>query len=56
MDNKQLEARIDENEKKLKQSCQLPHMVANVSELLDVEDDEEEGKEGSGFAIKQTES
>lgn len=31
-------------------------MVANVSELLDVEDDEEEGKEGSGFAIKQTES
>lgn len=37
-------------------SCQLPHMVANVAELLDVEDDEEEGKEGSGFAIKQTES
>ena len=31
-------------------------MVANVSELLDVEDDEEEGLEGSGFAIKQTES
>lgn len=36
-------------------SCQLPHMVANVAELLDVSDDEEEGKEGSGFAIKKTE-
>jgi len=30
-------------------------MVANVGELLDVEDEEDEGKEGSGFAIKKTE-
>lgn len=37
-------------------STQLPHMVANVGELLDVEEEEEEGMEGSGFAIKKTES
>lgn len=55
-ENKQLDSRIKENQEKLKMSCQLPHMVANVAELLDVEDDDEEGKEGSGFAIKQTES
>ena len=35
---------------------QLPHMVANVGELLDVEDEEAEGTEGSGFAVKKTES
>lgn len=55
-ENKQYDARIKENQEKLKMSCQLPHMVANVAELLDVEDEDEEGKEGSGFAIKQTES
>jgi 26S proteasome regulatory subunit T5 len=54
-ENKQLDARIKENQEKLKRSCELPHMVANVAELLDVEDEEEEGKEGSGFAIKKTE-
>ena len=37
-------------------STQLPHMVANVGELLDVEEKPEEGQEGSGFAIKKTES
>lgn len=37
-------------------STQLPHMVANVGELLDVEEELEEGQEGSGFAIKQTET
>lgn len=54
-ENKQLDARIKENQEKLKMSCQLPHMVANVAELLDVEDEDEEGKEGSGFEIKKTE-
>lgn len=34
---------------------QLPHMVANVGELLDVEEEAEEGTEGSGFAVKKTE-
>ena len=48
-----LEKRIDENQKKLKMSTQLPHMVANVGEILDIEDDEEEeGRDGSGFNVK----
>lgn len=54
-ENKQLDLRIKENTEKLKMSTQLPHMVANVAEILDVEDEDEEGKEGSGFAIKKTE-
>lgn len=54
-ENKQLDSRIKENTEKLKMSTQLPHMVANVAEILDVEDEDEEGKEGSGFAIKKTE-
>ena len=53
-ENKQLDARIKENQEKLKMCTQLPHMVANVGELLDVEDEAEEGKEGSGFKIKKT--
>jgi 26S proteasome regulatory subunit T5 len=40
-----LDARIKENKEKLNLSTQLPHMVANVGEILDVEDDEDE----SGF-------
>jgi len=52
---KQYDARIKENQEKLKMSTQLPHMVANVGEILDVEDDEDEGREGSGFSIKKTE-
>ena len=31
-------------------------MVANVGELLDIEEEEEEGMEGSGFAIQKTET
>lgn len=31
-------------------STQLPHMVANVGEILDVEDDEED-KDSSGFKV-----
>lgn len=50
------DARIRENQEKLKMQTQLPHMVANVGELLDVEDEEAEGTEGSGFAVKKTES
>ena len=30
-------------------------MVANVGELIDVEEEPEEGNEGSGFAVKTTE-
>jgi len=32
----------------------LPHMVANVGEILDVDDEADEGREGSGFAVKKT--
>ena len=34
----------------MKLSTQLPHMVANVGEILDVEDDEED-KDSSGFKV-----
>ena len=29
-------------------------MVANVNEILDVEEEADEGREGSGFAVKKT--
>lgn len=45
---KTLDGRIKENKDKLSLSTQLPHMVANVGEILDVEDDDEE-KDASGF-------
>jgi 26S proteasome regulatory subunit T5 len=45
---KQIDLRIKENREKLALSTQLPHMVANVGEILDMEDDEDE-KDGSGF-------
>lgn len=45
---KNLDLRIKENKEKLNMSTQLPHMVANVGEILDVEEDDEE-KETSGF-------
>ena len=47
-DIKNVEGRVKENKDKLSLSTQLPHMVANVGEILDVEDDEEE-KDTSGF-------
>ena len=55
-DERLYQARLRENQEKLKMSTQLPHMVANVGELLDVEEEPEEGQEGSGFAIKKTET
>ena len=54
-ENRLYDARIRENQEKLKMQTQLPHMVANVGELLDVEEEAEEGTEGSGFAVKKTE-
>jgi 26S proteasome regulatory subunit T5 len=47
-DIKNLDVRIKENKEKLNMSTQLPHMVANVGEILDVEEDEED-KDTSGF-------
>ena len=52
--NNGLDARIKKNKEKLKMSTQLPHMVANVNELIDIDDEEDEGREGSGFAVKKT--
>lgn len=43
---KTLDLRIKENQEKLKMSTTLPHMVANVGEILDAEDDEEGDKDG----------
>ena len=40
--NKSIEAKIKENEEKIKMNKQLPYLVANVVEILDLE---EEGKE-----------
>jgi 26S proteasome regulatory subunit T5 len=45
---KNYDLRIKENKEKLKMSTQLPHMVANVGEILDGDDDEED-KDTSGF-------
>jgi len=46
---KNLDGRIKENKEKLNMSTQLPHMVANVGEILDAEEDDEDDREGSGF-------
>lgn len=39
---KELDLRIKDNKEKLAMSTQLPHMVANVGEILDNDEDEEE--------------
>jgi 26S proteasome regulatory subunit T5 len=43
-----LDLRVKENKEKLAMSTQLPHMVANVGEILD-NDEEEDERDGSGF-------
>jgi 26S proteasome regulatory subunit T5 len=45
---KDLDLRIKENKEKLTMSTVLPHMVANVGEILD-NDEEDEERDGSGF-------
>ena len=45
---KNYDLRIRENKEKLKMSTTLPHMVANVGEILEAEEDEED-KDTSGF-------
>jgi 26S proteasome regulatory subunit T5 len=37
-----LDARLKENEDRLKLSTQLPHLISNIGEILDVEDEEAE--------------
>ena len=48
--------RLKENREKLKLSCQLPHMVASVGEILDPEEEEDGDKDGSGFNVKKADS
>jgi hypothetical protein len=43
-----LDGRVKENKEKLAMSTQLPHMVANVGEILD-NDEEDDERDGSGF-------
>jgi 26S proteasome regulatory subunit T5 len=43
---KDLDLRIKENKEKLNMSTQLPHMVANVGEILDAENDDDDDKDG----------
>lgn len=45
--------RVKQNEEKLKQACQLPYMVANVGEILEADEDEDDSKEGSGLSVKK---
>jgi hypothetical protein len=42
---------LKENREKLKLNTQLPHMVANVGEILDPEEEEDGDKDGSGFNV-----
>lgn len=46
---KDLDLRIKENKDRLALSTQLPHMVANVGEILEPDNDDDEEKDGSGF-------
>ena len=43
------DSRIAENKKKLDMSTQLPHMVANVGEILEPEEEDAGDKDGTGF-------
>lgn len=45
-EGKNLDLRIKENKEKLNMAQQLPHMVANVGEILDNDDEEDEDKDG----------
>lgn len=45
--------RVKDNREKLKLNTQLPHMVANVGEILEAEEDDAGDKDGTGFAVKK---
>merc|ERR1719491_2502839 len=46
---KTIEEKTKDNKEKIKLNRQLPHLVANVSEILDLEDDEED--EGAAMDV-----
>ena len=47
-----VDRRLKQNNEKLKLNTQLPHMVANVGEILEPEEEEDGDKDGSGFNAK----
>lgn len=51
---KQYDARIKENQEKIKLSTRLPHLVATVGEILEVPDEQED--DGSGLGGKKSAS
>lgn len=48
---KNVEAEIKQNKERIKLNTQLPYLVANVVELLDVEADEDDGETESGAKV-----
>ena len=50
----ELNRRLKENREKLKLNTQLPHMVANVGEILEPEEEDEADHDGSGFDVKKS--
>jgi len=49
----QTEQRLKENRDKLKLCTQLPHMIANIGEILEPEDEEDGDKDGTGFNVEK---
>ncbi len=49
----QTELRLKENREKLKMCTQLPHMIANIGEILEPEEEEDGDKDGSGFNVEK---
>lgn len=50
----ELNRRLKENREKLKLNTQLPHMVANVGEILEPEEEDAGDQDGSGFDVKKS--
>lgn len=48
---KNVQAQIEDNEKKVKLNKQLPHLVSNFIEMLELPPDDEEEKDGSAMDV-----
>ncbi|GAB5367301.1 hypothetical protein AAMO2058_001218600 [Amorphochlora amoebiformis] len=51
LENKNIEAKIKENQEKIKMNKQLPYLVANVIEILDLNEDEKEQEDGANVDL-----
>ncbi|CAO3594511.1 unnamed protein product [Absidia cylindrospora] len=49
-----MKERIKDNKEKIKMNKQLPYLVGNVVELLDIDPDEEEEEDGANTSTRQT--